>query len=274
MVFKVYKRGDKNDPMINRIQNALVAHGLLSNEDVVGTFGPKTERAVIAYQKRENLIADGIVGQTTLAKLGLLKKDPMKGLALTNDAVAKAAQELGVETALMHAFAEVESNGRGYHSDGTIKILYERHIFRRQALSRGLKMLEKLVSDNLPDICNKVPGGYIGGVAENIRLETAVSVHREVGYESASYGRFQLMGFRYAWCGFSSAEEMYNTLVKGGEDAHLQATVNFIKAQPLLLNAMRQKDFLQMALNYNGPAQQGYDRKLEQAYNRYKELYS
>jgi peptidoglycan hydrolase-like protein with peptidoglycan-binding domain len=34
-----------------------------------GDFGPKTKRAVIVFQKKNGLYADGIVGKNTWAKL-------------------------------------------------------------------------------------------------------------------------------------------------------------------------------------------------------------
>ncbi len=59
----VYKRGDNNE-FIKEIQKAL-------GVDPIGNFGPKTEDAVKAFQKKHGLTADGIVGESTLVKLGL-----------------------------------------------------------------------------------------------------------------------------------------------------------------------------------------------------------
>jgi hypothetical protein len=59
----VYKRGD-NTEFIKEIQKAL-------GVDPIGNFGPKTEDAVKAFQKKHGLTADGIVGESTLVKLGL-----------------------------------------------------------------------------------------------------------------------------------------------------------------------------------------------------------
>jgi len=54
---------------VKALQTALVAHGIAVDQD--GTFGPKTEQAVIAFQKKKGLSADGIVGPATKAALGL-----------------------------------------------------------------------------------------------------------------------------------------------------------------------------------------------------------
>ena len=59
----VYKKGDNNE-FIKEIQKVL-------GVDPIGNFGPKTEDAVKAFQKKHGLTADGIVGESTLVKLGL-----------------------------------------------------------------------------------------------------------------------------------------------------------------------------------------------------------
>ena len=59
----VYKKGDKGE-VVRQIQIKL-------GVDPVGNFGPKTEEAVKAWQAKNGLTADGIVGPATLAKLGI-----------------------------------------------------------------------------------------------------------------------------------------------------------------------------------------------------------
>ena len=39
-----------------------------------GNFGPRTEKAVRDYQKKNGLVADGMAGPATLAHTKLLKK--------------------------------------------------------------------------------------------------------------------------------------------------------------------------------------------------------
>jgi len=56
-----YRNGDSGND-VKLIQTALKI-----NSD--GIFGPKTEQAVIDFQKKNNLVADGIVGQKTIAAL-------------------------------------------------------------------------------------------------------------------------------------------------------------------------------------------------------------
>src|SRR6266540_5106699 len=56
---------------VRALQEALLAHGF--NPGLIdASFGPGTEAAVIAFQRSEGLLADGVVGPRTAAALGLL----------------------------------------------------------------------------------------------------------------------------------------------------------------------------------------------------------
>ncbi len=57
------RRGDEG-PLVVKLQEKL-------GVDAIGKFGPKTEAALIAWQKANGLQADGIAGPFTLAKLGI-----------------------------------------------------------------------------------------------------------------------------------------------------------------------------------------------------------
>jgi hypothetical protein len=59
----VLKKGDNNDT-VKKIQAVL-------GVEQIGNFGPKTEAAVIEFQKKHGLTPDGVVGPATLAKMGV-----------------------------------------------------------------------------------------------------------------------------------------------------------------------------------------------------------
>ena len=63
------KRGSRGD-LVRQLQTRLRSCGYYSGT-VDGVYGAKTESAVRAFQKRNGLTADGIVGQKTAAALGL-----------------------------------------------------------------------------------------------------------------------------------------------------------------------------------------------------------
>jgi putative chitinase len=57
------RRGDEG-PLVTKLQEKL-------GVDAIGKFGPKTEAALMVWQKANGLQADGIAGPFTLAKLGI-----------------------------------------------------------------------------------------------------------------------------------------------------------------------------------------------------------
>jgi hypothetical protein len=60
----VLKRGDNNE-LVKKVQAVL-------GVEQVGNFGPKTEEAVKAWQTKNGLTPDGVVGPATLAKMGIV----------------------------------------------------------------------------------------------------------------------------------------------------------------------------------------------------------
>lgn len=54
--------------IVTAIQNFLLGQGIVLGT-VDGRYGPKTQEAVVAYQTRERLVADGIVGNRTLGRM-------------------------------------------------------------------------------------------------------------------------------------------------------------------------------------------------------------
>ena len=81
----VYKKGDNNE-FIKEIQKIL---GI----DPVGNFGPKTEAAVIEFQKKHGLTPDGVVGLGTLQKMGLTPPTTSDNKPTTNSKYSKESIE-------------------------------------------------------------------------------------------------------------------------------------------------------------------------------------
>jgi peptidoglycan hydrolase-like protein with peptidoglycan-binding domain len=75
---------------VKNLQNALVSAGYSLKAD--GFFGAKTKEAVMDYQKKNGLKADGIVGASTLAKLGLATAAAPAAPAPAAPAAEKRAQ--------------------------------------------------------------------------------------------------------------------------------------------------------------------------------------
>lgn len=166
-------------------------------------------------------------------------------IPLTNEAVAAAAGELSVDPAALWAVCDVESNGRGFRSDGLVVMRFEHHIFRQRS---GM--------------------GFDGGGPNDYgTLLRACELNEAAGLESASYGLFQIMGFNHQACGCDSAREMVERM-RASEAEQLRLLCSFIAHHQPILHALQVHDWAGFASRYNGPgfAQNAYDTKLATAY--------
>ena len=249
------------------LQQSLKALGYDLSTD--GLYGPETERVVIKFQRENRLVADGIVGPKTISRITNLH-DP--GYLQQSD-IEKAAARLNIPVPAIMAFNEVESRGQGFIDEDKPAILFERHIMRRRLIRVGGFDTEKL-QDQMPDIVNRRPGGYMGGVREFQRLNMAKSLHVDSAIESTSWGLFQILGLHWERLGYQSATD-FEAKMRESEDRHLEALVSFILTDSRLLKAIRSQDWSRVARIYNGPnySKNSYDVKLQAAFDRYCNLY-
>ena len=181
---------------------------------------------------------------------------------LTEQDFKNAAKELNCEIAAIKAVAEVESKSDGFLPTGEPVILFERHIFSK--LTKGL------FDKSHPNISNPTPGGYGTVSQQHKRLQAAVALDRNAALMSASWGKFQIMGFNFTLAGYNSLQQ-FVTAMYTSEAEHLKAFVEYIK-NTFLDDELRDKRWKDFARKYNGPAyyKNKYDTKLEAAYKKYK----
>lgn len=174
----------------------------------------------------------------------------------------RAASVLGCDVAAIKAVCEVEAPKGGFLPDGRPTILFERHQFSKRT---GRKF-----DTAHPDISNVQAGGYLGGAAEHGRLQRAALLDRDAALSSASWGRFQIMGFNHASAGHSTLQGFINAMYDS-EGTQLDAFVAFVKNQPALASALRRHDWAKFAMLYNGPdyAANRYDEKMAAAYSEH-----
>lgn len=252
--------------LIQRILNFLLHALNLPLLKVDGSLGNKSKEAVKVFQREHGLVQDGIIGPITKKKLDKVIKDKF----ITEESFVKAAQLLGVTPAHIKAIVEVEAKGSGYFENTELVVLYERHIFYRE-LKKRMNMVEvEKIAKNNPDICNRLAGGYKGGPIEWSRINKAKTINEEAALLSASYGLGQVMGFNYKLAGYNTVHEMVNTFNKS-ETNQLLGMVNFIKANPYLVKAIKRGDWATTARLYNGPAfkKNNYDTKLALAFKKH-----
>ena len=184
---------------------------------------------------------------------------------ITEQAYKDSAETIGCEVAAIKAVAEVESSGDGFLSDGKVKILFEPHIFWKELRKAGITPVES-------DICYPVWGSKPYGKvsAQHGKLDRAIEINREAALKSASWGKFQIMGFNYAAAGFATVRDFVNAMMIS-EDAQLMAFTTYIKTSHLD-DELRLKDWKGFARGYNGAAyaKNNYDKKLAAAYTKFK----
>lgn len=181
-----------------------------------------------------------------------------------------SASDLNVAVAAIKAVAEVESRGEGILPDGKPKILFEPHIFWKQLRARNINPL--MFMDVNPDILYSKwkPGAYGPVSKQHDRLERAAKINRDAALESASWGRFQIMGFNWKACGCKSLKDFVDAMSRN-EDEHLRLFTAYIKNR-FLDDELRNLDWAAFALSYNGPLyrKNNYHIKLKAAYEKHR----
>lgn len=251
---------------VDALQGMLPAYGFPVEK--TGVFDEATRQAVIGFQHKHGLDADGIVGYRSWEKLFFANRGDHKGL--TDEDFRLAARLLDVEVAALKAVKEVESgrNG-GFLASGRPVILFEGHVFWSQLKKHGINP-ESHVSGNEDILYPKWDKShYKGGESEHTRLEKARRIHREAADASASWGMFQIMGFNHAACGEKHISDFVEMMCKS-ELHQLLLSARFIKSGGML-PALQQRNWAEFARRYNGSgyAQNSYDLKLANAYSKY-----
>lgn len=281
---------DKNTTVIEN--NKLIQSGLreLSRTNLVvdGVIGSKTLAAYVKFAdsidfkfEKEPVSVEGPLADRILDFAG-------KRYAVAAD-YTRLAEKLGVPESYVRAVAEVETRDHAYLVDGRTTILFERHKFdgflkaelgipkELERIAKFIGMEGKSASVVLaavrgahPDICNPTSGGYKGLAAEYPRLDKARTIDQEIAFKSASWGRFQIMGFNHSLAGFDTAVEMA-IAYEESEVNQLNSLADFIIAQPNMLRALKRRDFATFAKLYNGSAyaKNKYDVKMASAEERW-----
>ena len=186
----------------------------------------------------------------------------MKNL-LSEDDYSEAARIIDCETAIIKAVAEVESSGKGFFDNDEPKILFEAHIFS--------KLTKHKYDASHPDISSRKwnKALYKRGIAEYDRLNKAKELDNEAALKSASWGKFQIMGFNHEYCGYDNVDKFTEDM-KISEREHLLAFIGFVKAFKLD-KYLKSKNWAKFAEGYNGKdyKKNNYDNKLRDSYKKF-----
>jgi len=209
----------------------------------------------------QRIVVDGKPGPATRAAI-LAAFTNRHAPAVTADQIAGFAARLGSSEKQVCAVATVESAGGGFNDQGQPKALYERHY--------AWKRLRIVI----PLLSNPSPGGYTldaDGDGLNDSWEKVADMAMRdplVAFESASFGKFQVMGAWATKLGYANAIEFAYSMVHD-EAAHYEALVRYIEAfggvqkfRAISASPIACRPFAEF---YNGPRQQGYDQRIAAA---------
>ncbi|WP_461097751.1 N-acetylmuramidase family protein [Spirosoma luteolum] len=163
---------------------------------------------------------------------------------LTSADLIQAASDLGCDVAAIRAVDEVESNGAGF-KNGRIVIRFETAVFQKST------------------------GITVNG-SDTAAFNRAYKLNPTAAMLATSWGRYQIMGFNYDTCGFSSVGAFVDAM-KSGEPRQLQAFVQFVRRRGIA-DELARHDWAGFARIYNGTGYKAgnYDGKLATAYAKYR----
>lgn len=187
------------------------------------------------------------------------------GSNIKDESWEKLAKQVGIDASVLRAVAEVESGGQGFVPGSSLpKVLFEGHVFHR--LTQG-RFDEAYPDISYPAWDKKKYSGTLAGEWE--RLNKASTLDRSAALQAASWGAFQIMGFNYAACGYSTIEA-FVAAQETSADEQLIGFAQFIAREPFVA-ALRKHDWARFAAAYNGPGfrANSYDKKLQSAYERF-----
>jgi len=155
----------------------------------------------------------------------------LKAAAITIDDYMVAAEKLGHGVTVQHMKASkiVEAPRGAFDTEGRPSILYERHVFCRNTMPKGLYNAKH---PDLSALRGYGPGGYGKFSAQYAKLERAYTLDPDAAFEACSWGAFQVLGENAEALGYSSARDMAIELARS-EAAHLDSYVRFIQVNGL-----------------------------------------
>lgn len=260
---------------VKTVQSLLNANSVITtpgNElKVDGYIGEKTIAKIKDFQEKVVKLnnPDGIIsphgptmrrlhGNITPAKNIKINLDTTAS-QVTDEMYISMAKALNCEPAAIKAVVMSETKQSPFDASGRPTILYERHYFSR--------LTNKKYDKSHPDISGE-PYEVYGKFSEQYdKLNKAIALDRTAALQSASWGAFQIMGSNYATSGYANVEAFVqgmNTIF-----GQVYAFVNHVSHTPVLLNAIRTKNWASFARHYNGKnyKQNDYDVKLSRNYD-------
>lgn len=212
--------------------------------------------------------------------------DPEKGVSVESSdmhplgqwLIGQLSAILRIDPALAQAFFNVESGGVARVPKPVIR--FEPHVFKGRidpgkmpAFDQAFQIRKSPEWDGSGHVFKDPADGQWKPFHGNQDLEyrafvQAWKIDRAAAFESTSAGAGQIMGFNHAKVGYPSAEVMFQAYgdPQTGQLAQIGGFFAFVANTPGLLDAVRNKDFRQMAMLYNGAP--SYEPLIRAAYQK------
>lgn len=169
----------------------------------------------------------------------------------------EAAFRLECEVEAVKSVCAVEAPRGGFYSSGHPVVLFEGHIFHKYTKNR-------FDASNPTLSYPRWTTAFYGDEVK--RLTAAMALDHTAALMSASWGKFQIMGFNFALCGFTDVDSFVAAMTES-EGNQLDAFVEYV-IQSGLSDELQRRDWAGFARYYNGPeyTKNQYDVKLMKAY--------
>lgn len=178
-----------------------------------------------------------------------------------------------IEPRVAQAILKIESNNQAFGKEGLI-IRFEAHVFKQYLKNDDLWARHFRVDKAKPwtnqewrqnenDAWQLI---HTNDQTKEYRvLMFAGSFNREAALKATSMGAPQIMGLNHARIGYPTADAMFKAF--GKAEMQIIGFINFFLSDPALMDAMRRKDWREIAAKYNGASNiDVYAPLLEKAY--------
>ncbi len=195
--------------------------------------------------------------------------------SVTRADLEAAAQTLNVEVAAIRAVAQVEAGGAPFAPNGAPIIRYELHLLKGEIEKAQGAGVAAGYQRTHPYLCNDYQAGrgFHGGGQPNewSMLYNAMILRgqKESALRSASYGKYQVMGFNFSDGRWGSVSAFTSDMFVS-EGQQLKAFLGYVQTHHLV-GFMQRHDWASFANGYNGSsyADNNYDGQMAAAYQRF-----
>lgn len=267
------------DTDVGHVQVLLRLAGRGERLAIDGKAGPELMRAITAFQNDVMKVApDGKIEPASASFRALLAAAAPRiqertrlpvgnghRPPLTKGDYLQAAKALNCLPEAIMAVSEVESRGAPFLHSGKPKILFEPQIFGAKT-HHVYDSLFPYVSRQHQLNRRRDPHAYGKDEEQWLKLALAALLDRRAAIESASWGRFQILGKNWIFTGARSLDAFLAGMFTS-ERSQLDGFVAFVKSQHLDV-ALRHLDWKAFARGYNGSSfhRDNYDGKIAKRY--------